>query len=75
VLTIELIKGHSWREPAEIIDRRECATASIESAAAEAWAWLIETQRHAPERGATHYRVTGPNDLIVGGPPDTEAPC
>ena len=68
--TIELTRGESWREPAEIIDRRECATTSVEAATAEAWVWLVETQRHAPERGATHYRVIGERqEIIVGGPP------
>jgi hypothetical protein len=55
--TIELTRGESWREPAEIVDRQECATNSIEAATAEAWVWLVETQKHAPEPGATHYRV------------------
>jgi hypothetical protein len=68
--TIELTRGQSWREPAEIIDRRECATHSVAAAAAEAWAWLVETQKHAPTRGATHYRVTGDQHeiVVVGGP-------
>jgi hypothetical protein len=74
LLTIELTRGHSWREPAEILDRRECATKSVEAAAAEAWAWLVETQKHAPARGATHYRVIGPNELAIGGPTESERP-
>jgi hypothetical protein len=72
LLTIELTRGYSWREPAEIIDHRECATNSAEAAIAEAWAWLVETQKHAPARGATHYRVVGPNELVIGGPPESE---
>ena len=72
LLTIELTRGYSWREPAEIIDHRECATNSAEAAIAEAWAWLVETQKHAPARGATHYRVVGPNELVTGGPPESE---
>ena len=72
LLTIELTRGQSWREPAEVVDRRECATASIEAAAAEAWAWLVETQKRAPARGATHYRVIGANELVIGGPPGSE---
>jgi hypothetical protein len=72
LLTIELTRGQSWREPAEIVDRRNCATDSVEAAAAEAWAWLVETQNYAPARGATHYRVVGPNELVIGGPPESE---
>ena len=72
MLTIELTRGYSWRSPAEIIDHRECATNSAEAAIAEAWAWLVETQKHAPARGATHYRVVGPNELVIGGPPESE---
>lgn len=72
--TIELTRGPSWGEPAEIIGRRECATTSVEAAAAEAWAWLVETQKHAPTRGATHYRVLGERqEAIVGGPADDAA--
>jgi hypothetical protein len=55
-----------------VIDRREWATASLEAAAAEAWAWLVESQKHAPARGATHYRVVGPNEVVVGGPPESQ---
>lgn len=69
MFTIELTRGPSWDEPAEIIDRRECATNSVEAATAEAWAWLVETQKHAPARGATHYRVVGEQRTVVGGPP------
>ena len=68
--TIELTRGQSWREAAEIIDRRDCATNSLEAAAAEAWAWLVETQKHTPARGATHYRVLGPQGTVIGGPPE-----
>jgi hypothetical protein len=67
--TIELTRGSSWCEPAEIIDRRECATNSVNAAAAEAWVWLVETRKHAPARGATHYRVVGEQGMLVGGPP------
>ena len=70
VFTIELTRGPSWREPAEIIDSRECATNSLDAAAAEAWAWLVEIQKHAPVRGATHYRVVGKQRTVVGGPPE-----
>ena len=66
----QVFSGLSWREPADIIDRRDCATNSLEAAAAEAWAWLVETQKHAPARGATHYRVIGEQRTVVGGPPD-----
>lgn len=66
---IELTRGQSWHDPAEIIDRRDCATNSLEAAAAEAWAWLVEHQKHTPERGATHYRVGDQQqEIIVGGP-------
>ena len=71
--TIELTRGQSWREPAEVIDRRDCATNSLEAATAEAWAWLVETQKHAPERGATHYRVIGQEHTVLGGPPQEVA--
>jgi hypothetical protein len=71
--TIELTRGQSWREPAEIIDHRDCATSSLKAAAAEAWVWLVETQKHAPERGATHYRVVGQKDTVTGGPPQEVA--
>ena len=36
---------------------------------AEAWAWLVETQKHAPARRATHYRVVSEQRTVVGGPP------
>jgi len=67
---IELTRGQSWHDPAEIIDQRDCATNSLEAAAAEAWAWLVETQKHTPARGATHYRVLGWQDTVIGGPPE-----
>ena len=67
--TIELTRGQSWQDPAEIIDRRDCATSSLEAAAAEGWAWLVDTQKHTPARGATHYRVLGSQDMVIGGPP------
>jgi len=69
VFTIELTRGSSWQEPAETIDHRECETHSIEFAAAEALHWLVETQKSAPARGATHYRVVGQNGTVIGGPP------
>jgi hypothetical protein len=72
LLTIQLTRGENWREPSEILDRRECATNSIEAAASEAWAWLVQSQKHTPERGATHYRVIGLDDLLVGGPEHNE---
>ena len=59
-------RGQSWREAAEIIDHRDCATNSLDAAVAEAWAWLVETQKHAPERGVTHYRVLGHEDTVIG---------
>jgi hypothetical protein len=31
--------------------------------------WLVETQKSAPARGATHYRVAGQNGTVIGGPP------
>ena len=69
MFTIELTRGSSWQEPAETIDCRECDTHSIEFAAAEALHWLVETQKSAPARGATHYRVVGQNGTVIGGPP------
>ena len=69
MFTIELTRGSSWQEPAETIDHRECETDSIEFAAAEALHWLVETQKSAPARGATHYRVVGQNGTVIGGPP------
>ena len=57
MLTIELTRGSSWSEPVETIERRDCDTISIEFAAAEALHWLLEIQKNAPARGATHYRV------------------
>ena len=68
VLTIELTRGSGWREPAETIDRRECDTHSIEFAAAEALHWLVETQKSAPGRGVTHYRVIREDGTVIGGP-------
>ncbi len=59
----------SWTEPVETIDRRECDTISIEFAAAEALHWLQETQKNAPARGATHYRVIAQAGAVIGGPP------
>ena len=67
MFTIELIRGSSWQKPVETIDRRECDTASLEFALAEAVHWLREIQQSAPARGATHYRVVGRNG-VVGGP-------
>jgi hypothetical protein len=69
VFTIELTRGPNWRAPAEILDHRACATDSIEAAAAEAWHWLVETQRNLQARGATHYRVIGEREVLCGGPP------
>ncbi len=69
VLTIELTRGLSWSKPVETIDRRGCNTHSIEFAAAEALHWLLETQRYAPARGATHYRVIDQGEAVIGGPP------
>jgi hypothetical protein len=69
MLVIELTRGSNWQEPAETIQRRECDTDSIDFAAAEALHWLISTQKNAPCRGATHYRVLGEAGAVVGGPP------
>ena len=69
VFTIELTRGPSWQMPAETIDHRECETDSIAAAVAEAKHWLMQSQMHAPARGATHYRVVGQTGAIVGGPP------
>jgi hypothetical protein len=69
VFMIELTRGSSWDEPVETIDRRECATGSIEAATAEARHWLIEIQKIGPGRGATHYRVIGQDGTVIGGPP------
>ena len=69
MLTIELTCGSSWTEPVETIDRRECDTVSIEFDAAEALHWLLETQKNAPARGATHYRVIDQGAAVIGGPP------
>ena len=69
MLTIELTRGSSWTDPVETIDRRECDTISIEFAAAEALHWLLETQKNAPARGATHYRVIAQAWAVIGGPP------
>ena len=66
---IELTRGSSWEEPAETIDQRECQTDSIAAAAAEAKYWLLQTQKNAPARGATHYRVVGESGAAIGGPP------
>ena len=72
LLTIQVTRGESWREPSEIIDSRECSTDSIEAAASEAWAWLVQVQRNTPARGVTHFRVIGPDDLLIGGPERNE---
>ena len=69
MFTIELTRGSSCQEPVETIDRRECDTASLEFALAEALHWLREIQQTAPARRATHYRVVGQNGTIIGGPP------
>jgi len=69
VFTIELTRGLSWSEPVETIDRRECDTNSVEFAAAEALHWLLETQKNAVARGATHYRVIDQGQVVIGGPP------
>ena len=69
VLTIELTRGSSWSEPVETIERRDCDTISIEFAAAEALHWLLEIQKNAPARGATHYRVIEQGQAVIGGPP------
>ena len=68
MFTIELTSGASWDRPAETVDRRECATDSIEAAAAEALHWLVETQEIAPGRAATHYRVVRQDGTVIGGP-------
>ena len=69
MFTIELTRGSSWSEPVETIDRRKCDTISIGFAAAEALHWLLETQKNAPARGVTHYRVMNQGETVVGGPP------
>jgi len=69
LLTIELTRGSNWQEPAETIDYRDCDTDSIEFAAAEALHWLVQTQKNAPARGVTHYRVVAQAGALVGGPP------
>jgi hypothetical protein len=69
MFTIELIRGSSWREPVETIDRRECDTNSLEFVLAEARHWLREIQQAAPARGVTHYRIVGRNGTLIGGPP------
>ena len=68
MFTIELTSGASWDQPSEIIVSRDCATDSIEAAAAEALHWLVEIQEIAPSRGATHYRVIGQDGALIGGP-------
>ena len=68
-MTIELTRGSNWQEPTETIACRECDTDSIEFAAAEALHWLVQTQKNAPARGVTHYRVVAEARAIVGGPP------
>ena len=68
MFTIELIRGSSWQEPVETIDRRECDTDSLEFALGEALHWLREIQRTAPARGVTHYRIVGQSGAVVGGP-------
>jgi hypothetical protein len=50
VFTIELTRGPNWHAPVEIVDHRACATDSIEAAVAEAWHWLVETQRTGARR-------------------------
>jgi len=37
--------------------------------AAEALHWLMQTQKNAPARGVTHYRVMAETGVVVGGPP------
>jgi hypothetical protein len=69
VFRIELTRGSTWQEPAETIDHRDCETSSIDAAIAEAKHWLIQTQRAAPARGITHYRVVGESGMAIGGPP------
>ena len=66
---IELIRGASWQEPVETVDRRECETNSIDAAVAEAKHWLKQTQKTAPARGVTHYRVVSESGTTIGGPP------
>ena len=68
LFTIELTRGPTWDQPTETIDRRGCATDSIEAATAEALHWLVQTQATVPGRGATHYRVVGENGVTIGGP-------
>ena len=55
--------------PAETIDHRECETDSIAAAVAEAKHWLMQSQMHAPARGATHYRVVGQSNTRFGNLP------
>src|SRR5205085_11211555 len=53
------------------IDHRDCETDSIDAAVAEAKYWLVQTQKNAPARGVTHYRVVGENGTAIGGPPSS----
>jgi hypothetical protein len=69
MFTIELIRGSSWQEPVETIDRRQCHTDSLEFALGEALHWLREIQQATPTRGVTHYRIVGQSGAVIGGPP------
>jgi hypothetical protein len=69
VFRIELTRGSSWQEAAEMIDFRECQTETINAVVAEARHWLMQVQREQRQRGATHYRVVGTSGIVVGGPP------
>jgi hypothetical protein len=68
MFTIELMRGSSWQEPVETIDRRECDTDSLEFALGEALHWLRDMQQTAPARGVTHYRIVRPDGTAIGGP-------
>jgi hypothetical protein len=69
VFRIELTRGCSWQEPVETVDHRDCETNSIDAAIAEAKYWLIQVQKDAPARGATHFRVVSETGTAIGGPP------
>jgi len=68
LFVIELTRGSTWEQPAQVLDHRECQTESIAFAVGEARHWLMRTQQEQPQRGATHFRIVSPSGAVAGGP-------
>jgi hypothetical protein len=66
---IELTRGPSWNDPAELIDIRDCQTDSLNACIAEARHWLTQTKHDLPHWHPTHYRVIDSAGVAIGGPP------